>query len=78
MLNLIVSSEWVGAGLAGGGQLLLGSLWERASAPYPASVIFFPGGSKELGVGDGDPTERQVHLKHLSKKRGLESDTLTR
>ena len=33
--------------------------------PYPAPVVLLPRGSKELGVGDRNATEGQVHLQHL-------------
>lgn len=29
---------------------------------YPAPVVLLSGGGKQLGVGDGDAAERQVHL----------------
>lgn len=33
--------------------------------PYPAPVILLPWGGEELGIGDCNTTERQVHLQHL-------------
>lgn len=53
------------SGWVWGGSVLL-------DEPYPAPVVLFPRSGEELGVGDGDTTERQVHLQHLwTQEAGL-------